>query len=334
MDPITHGLLGATLGHAFFRKSIGPKAPVLGAAIAMSPDLDVIVEYLSTPWAGLYHHRGLTHGIAFAIGIGFLLACFLRAYGRPRSFSSPPSLATLWLFCCLSFLSHGLLDTATSYGTQLLSPFSNKRFSWNIVAVIDPFYSGILALGLWITSRYKGRLSPSSITRLSFIFSLVFMSFGFYLNHKTESALAKALPSSSVPPSSYILSSHPTLFQLIMRHVVYIAPDKTCTKTVNSWNLSSQDWECKSSETHPALSNLQSTPEGKLFSWFTQGMYRCYVMPLEQGQIKIKITDLRYKEIWGISAIYNSKGEKTTPTLFETTKMDLSLKTLKNMFPF
>ena len=43
--------------------------------------------------------------------------------------------------------SHLLLDLATSYGTQILFPFSRQRFTLDWLFIIDPYLTGLLLAG-------------------------------------------------------------------------------------------------------------------------------------------------------------------------------------------
>ena len=38
-------------------------------------------------------------------------------------------------------LTHPLLDAHTAYGTQLFWPFSDERFAWSIISIIDPLFT-------------------------------------------------------------------------------------------------------------------------------------------------------------------------------------------------
>ena len=56
--------------------------------------------------------------------------------------SSPCSSWGWW-----SWPSHLLLDLATSYGTQILSPFSRRRFTLDWIFIIDPYFTALLLAG-------------------------------------------------------------------------------------------------------------------------------------------------------------------------------------------
>ena len=99
----------------------------------MAPDLDVLIRSDTDPLRFLDFHRQFTHALAFApLGA---LACALLAFPLARRWLT---LGRCYVFCLLGFASHGLLDACTSYGTQLLWPFSDARIAWNLISVVDP----------------------------------------------------------------------------------------------------------------------------------------------------------------------------------------------------
>lgn len=52
------------------------------------------------------------------------------------------------MICCLSLGIHIAGDVITSYGTMIFAPFSSWRASLDTTFIIDPFFTGIIALGL------------------------------------------------------------------------------------------------------------------------------------------------------------------------------------------
>lgn len=107
MDILSHALAGAATGQMFGR-------PVLGAAIAVSPDLVLGVARKATPSAGY----NATHSVLFTV-LSTLAAALLFS----------PAVAAL---VGLALLSHLVLDVPTHgklWGPPLMYPFSARRFS-------------------------------------------------------------------------------------------------------------------------------------------------------------------------------------------------------------
>ena len=154
MDPITQGVVGAALAQTKGETTTLAKAGVIGALAAMAPDLDVLIRSSTDPLLVLEYHRQFTHSLLF-IPFGALI-CSLIFY---------PLIANRWqlnfkaiyLWSFLGFATHGLLDGCTSYGTQLLWPITNHRFSWDIISVIDPLFTLPLLLLILLGSTLKSR---------------------------------------------------------------------------------------------------------------------------------------------------------------------------------
>ena len=72
MDPVTQGVLGASVGQAASRASDLRAAAVLAALSGMAPDLDVLIRSDVDPLLFLEYHRHFTHSLVF-IPFGALL---------------------------------------------------------------------------------------------------------------------------------------------------------------------------------------------------------------------------------------------------------------------
>jgi inner membrane protein len=157
VDPLTHTLLGASVSYAVFGRRLGRTAALVGAVAAFVPDADVFVRSATDPLLAIEHHRGFTHSLLFAPVGAALVACLwlFRPAWRERW-------AELWHCAVVAYLSHGLLDAATTYGTQLLWPLSSRRFGWDLISIIDPIFTLALAVGLILGLRRQS-LRPTAI---------------------------------------------------------------------------------------------------------------------------------------------------------------------------
>ena len=135
MDTLSHALLGAAIGQLTLGRKVGNKAVLAGAAAALLPDIDVPIGMLLGDAAALTFHRGITHSLVFVLLAGCLLGTLLGR-GRDGIHGREWSL----LFCAV-LLGHLVIDTFTSYGIQLLLPFSDRSFAIASISVIDPVYT-------------------------------------------------------------------------------------------------------------------------------------------------------------------------------------------------
>lgn len=168
MDPLTQGVVGAIAATAVAqRREVRPAAGA-GALAGMLPDADVLIRSAEDPLLFLDYHRHFTHSFAF-IPVGAAIAAvvlwpFLRRFlpdreGMRQGHDLWPS-GRFYLFCLIGYGTHGLLDACTTYGTQLLWPFSDLRVAWNVVSVIDPLFTvPLLALTVWAVVRRAPRWS-------------------------------------------------------------------------------------------------------------------------------------------------------------------------------
>ena len=150
MDTITHGIIGALIGKAFFAdnspavkswreapKTAGRAAICASTLGAVFPDIDTLAGPIAhNSLAIMTWHRGITHSIlllpAWAIGLA-LLTRWLCAHSRWRA----PELPVLFLIYVLGLSSHVFLDLITSFGTMILSPINYARFAWDWLFIID-----------------------------------------------------------------------------------------------------------------------------------------------------------------------------------------------------
>lgn len=143
MDSVTQAALGAAVAVAVVGKhSSIKKAAIWGAVIGTLPDLDVFIDY-GDDLSEMVRHRGESHSLVYQTLIAPLLAWLIcRWHQQQQHFKA------WWLAVWLVLVTHSLLDTFTTYGTQLLLPFSNYPFALESIFVIDPMYTLPLLAGL------------------------------------------------------------------------------------------------------------------------------------------------------------------------------------------
>ncbi len=164
MDSLTQAALGALVGERALGKQLGRKAMAWGALVGTLPDLDVLVNPWLDPIGQLYWHRGFSHSIVGVL-LGTLLFTWIlvRWWNRDRTRNKQPGQEPIdWrrvgVFVFLNFATHILIDCFTVYGTQLLEPFSHRRFGLNNFFIIDPLFT--LPMLIWIGAALFRRRTP------------------------------------------------------------------------------------------------------------------------------------------------------------------------------
>ena len=168
MDPVTQGVLGASLPQAVARnkKQLGI-AGLLGVLGGMSPDLDVLIRSNTDPLLFLEYHRQFTHSLFF-VPFGGVMVGVLLYYLLGKRLGL--TLLATCVYTTLGYATHALLDACTSYGTLLLWPFSSERFAWNTISIIDPLYT----LPLLVAVLMAGIKKQARFARAALVWALVY----------------------------------------------------------------------------------------------------------------------------------------------------------------
>lgn len=141
---------------------------LLTAVCAALPDADVIGFGLGIRYSDLLGHRGLTHSLAFALAVGFLVVLL---FFRNMDLGA----REWWTLIAYFFIvtaSHGVLDAMTNggLGIAFFSPFSNERyfFPWRPIEVSPLGVGNFLARGAEVMlSEIKWIWIPSGLVVLT-----------------------------------------------------------------------------------------------------------------------------------------------------------------------
>lgn len=143
MDNVTHSLCGVLVERWIcpdHHPKCGFRRSLVSVVAANLPDLDLLFR-LKGPDAYIFFHRGLSHSLLVLLVVPPVLALVLKRW-------LDLSYRTCWLLVVVSLGSHLCLDVLTSWGTELLAPFSSARFALNWVFIVDPVILLCLSLGM------------------------------------------------------------------------------------------------------------------------------------------------------------------------------------------
>ena len=169
MGPVTQGAFGAIFAQTISNKKKILFGSIVGCCAGLAPDLDIFIRSTSDPLLKLEYHRQFTHSLIF-IPIGALIVTFFSRL----LFKKYLSWGDTYFFSLLGFATHGLLDACTSYGTQLLWPFSDERISWNYISVIDPFLTIPVILAIIFAIIMKNK----NLTLFGILYILIYVVWG------------------------------------------------------------------------------------------------------------------------------------------------------------
>lgn len=216
MDPLTQGALGAALPQATLTRTQLGIAGVLGFLAGMAADLDILIRSETDPLMFLEYHRQFTHSLIF-IPVGGLL-CALVLHGIFRRKSQLTFLQT-FMCCTLGYATHALLDTCTSYGTMLFWPFSDERYSWSIVSIIDPLFTApVLTLVVYAGLRQKPLLA-----RLALAWAVFYLSLGAWQHHAALRMTGDLAAQRGHAPTR--IEAKPSFANILVWKTIYETPD-------------------------------------------------------------------------------------------------------------
>ena len=295
MDPVSQGAFGAIFAQTIANKKKLLVGSILGCIAGLAPDLDIFIRSTTDPLLKLEFHRQFTHALVF-IPIGALLVTlFLRVL-----FKNYLSWTETYFFCLLGYATHGVLDACTSYGTQLLWPFSDVRISWNNISVIDPLLTIPVITFVITTILSKNKLIP--FLGVSYIF--VYLGFGFIQENRAEE-VGKSIALMRGHESKR-LTVKPSLGNLFLWKTIYEDKGFYYVDAVRLFNAKEycEGTKIKKLDNLTDFMDLNKNSQQyldiKRFDWFSQGY-------LGVGQSKNIIIDVRYSAVpnevdglWGI----------------------------------
>lgn len=210
MDSLTQIVLGAAVGEAVLSKKIGNKAMLYGAIAGTIPDLDILANYVTDTVTALEIHRGFTHSIFFSVVFAPIFGWLISKIER-RSLASWKDWSLLMFW---GLFTHPILDSFTTWGTQLFWPFE-IRLAFKNIFVIDPLYTLPFLIFLILAMRAeRGSPRRQKMNNLGLIVSSSYLLISMGLKGVTYLKFEDALEKQNI---SYLdLQTKPAPFNTIL----------------------------------------------------------------------------------------------------------------------
>lgn len=319
MDTITQMALGATIAEAGFRKHLGWRSLLFGAACGLLPDLDMVTR-IAGEWASMVHHRGMSHSFPVLALltplVGWLGFRFFR--GSPQrggeenrgSKDTRPEIAETALlgsqgetngsyfqWTHLAFwalLTHPALDAFTSYGTQLLAPFSRRRFAFDGVSIIDLVYTlPLFAVLVWafLTRRRPQSSRQRWVATGVLVFTTAYLLFGTWMSY----GIAKRARAQLAGQGFHVahVRATPTFFWTgLFRVVARDGDGHLRVGYASGWFPRRIRFHKFTRPQDPLVKDALASPRGKIFQWFADG-YVDARMVTHKGHRVVVLRDMR-----------------------------------------
>jgi len=324
MDPLTQGLLGAATAQLGFRQRLGGATTLIAALTAMLADLDVVVgpvmRLLGAEVDGftlMRTHRALSHSLLAVPGIALVTALpwwrrrrrkarqaaaaqaphpaidsathpevaaeITADIGRTEATPKPPFL--LFYACTLvAAASHPLLDFCTSYGTQLLAPFTTARLALDAVPIIDIIYTPILIITLlacWLARKFSAAGAPRvtiAIGWLGMLLGVGYIAAGYALGRLAEErAVELAVADGARRHEIREANAYPYLGTIFLWRTTVRTDDKwyvTRLRPLRAEPPAPDDRQQASIGKHLLIASARELPQVKTYEWFAGAQLR------------------------------------------------------------
>ena len=309
MDPVSQGVVGAAFAQTAARRAQLATVAWYGALGGMAPDLDVLFQSPTDPLLFLEFHRQFTHSLVF-IPVGALLVFLgLRAIASRISVLQGLTTAQGYLACLMGYATHGLLDACTSYGTQLLWPFSDARIAWDTMSIVDPLFTVPLLVFVIAASRSKRQW----LTWCACAWMLCFFVVGWWQQQRAMGAAAQVAQIRGHDPLR--LTVKPSFANLLLWKAIYefdghYYVDAVRVGTQTLWYPGARVAKLNLARDFPSLrADSRQAYDVERFRWFSDD----YLSVMENTP---RIVDMRYSlspnevdPMWGIDLSLNNQGD-------------------------
>lgn len=280
MDSITQAVLGAGVQAALLGRWQGRKALVYGAMLGTLPDLDVVIDY-GDAVARMTYHRGFSHSLFVLTGAALLIAWLARRWQPHPGYSGTRLFFTVWLV----LTTHTLLDSFTSYGTQLFWPLDTPPVAWSSIFIIDPLYTLPLLAAVLVTGISGFAEGRQRWHYWALGLSSLYLAFTLAGKQMAESRVLHALARQGITPER--LFSTPTPFNALLWRVLVLDGEHYHEALVGWFDRQPPHLQPLPRGT-AWRTHLQDSPQHARLEWFTQGVLR-----YDRIDDQLVVTDLR-----------------------------------------
>ncbi|GAA3971051.1 metal-dependent hydrolase [Mucilaginibacter dorajii] len=311
MDTVTHLALGACTGEVLLGKKLGKSALAWGAVSQCLPDIDTALQPFFPADKAFLIHRGLTHSFLFTAITGFLLALIAQHIHKRQNLA----LISLIAFFCFELCLHDLLDCCNSYGTGLLEPFSNHRFSVNLLYVVDPLFTlALLAAAVILVFKHSHYAKRAACAYAGLYISALYLCFAVYCKTSVNSKILSSLNS---PTSKYFTTPAP--FNSMLWYVVVHKTQGDLTTYSSVWDDSQSPI---SFEWHPQADSLLKTKSSEHLRRLIEFADNDYIITNQNGQSFFNIPRFEQVQGWAkrdapFSFSYPLNSDKTSAALLQ-----------------
>lgn len=242
-------------------------------------------------------------GLAVALGIRFLLPWIQSPRNSPP-LPAPDASYLGWVKLFFwAILTHPILDAFTSYGTQLLLPFSDERVAFNAIAVVDPLYTlPFLAALIWAARYAQNSPLRRNLVVFGLGWSCLYLGLCTINKWNVDRVFASSLRDQGIEASRFTTS--PSIFNNILWSGVAETPTHFYLGTYSLFDEEARITDFTPLEKPSTPIPLQQNdPTWGILRWFSNG----YFLTEERPEGSYNFYDLRYGGVPGEQAEHSKR---------------------------
>ncbi len=312
MDSVTQIVLGATVAQSVAPKSLGRKAALWGAALGTFPDLDVLIP-MGNAVADFTYHRSFSHSLWL---LTLITPLFMLLITRTHQLPVTQRKAVM-LMVWLTLITHPLLDSFTTYGTQLFWPLTEWPVSISSIFIIDPGYTlpllVCLVIGLTKISSSSRRRWLATGLSVSCLYLLASVG----IKHYVEAQFNLAAKHQGL--DEYRIFTTPTPFNVLLWRGVLRVEDGYYETYHSLFDAKPSHEMTFFPSADAQLQPMKDDWSVQRLVWFTNGFYK-----VEQRASALNITDLRmgfepqYAFVFNVAQCNSEFCQPVQPELLES----------------
>lgn len=190
-----------------------------------------------------------------------------------------------WTIC-----THFLLDSFTSYGTQVFQPFSNYKVAFNTISVADPIYTVPFLICLIIASKYhRGTTNRWKWNWAGIAVSSIYLTFTVWNKIRVDRIFEQKFAERGIKYEQY------TAGPSILNNALWsgTVESDTAYHTMMLSIFDDDDYQQYINvipKRHELIAPYKDTREIQTLEWFTNGFYTVHEIEPDYYQL----SDLRY----------------------------------------
>ena len=249
----------------------------------------------------------------------------MRVFDRANS-GAPPlvqrrSFGLLYLCVLIAMATHPLLDFLTSFGTQLLLPFSHAKFAIDAIPIVDIIYTPILILTLlacYIVRRATRTVAFKATVAIGwsgFLLSCGYILAGMLLHNLAEGRAVAAVRGDGRTVIS--ANAYPALGTIFLWRTVVRTDDGWAVVRVHVFSDKPFEETYAVQAANDWIRQARQLEEVKSFNWFAMGQVRAEYEHRDGLNI-VKFQDMRYSltpgsldGLWSIQVTFDQSGRPT-----------------------